>query len=67
LADVFKKAGVTDADIEESKLTFTSLATRIGTTQLEAGTIIEYQSRLKEANGAFIVRPFSPILTQLTR
>jgi hypothetical protein len=66
LADIFNKAGVTEADIEESKLSFTRLATRIGTAELEAGTIIEYQNRLKEANGAFMVCAFSPMLTYLT-
>jgi hypothetical protein len=67
LTDIFNKACVTEADMEERKLTFTTLATRIGTTQLEAGTIIEYQRRLDEANRAFSVRLFSPMSTYLTR
>jgi hypothetical protein len=66
LANIFREAGVTEEDIEESKLSFIRLATRIGTTQLEAGTIIEYLRRLNEANGAFSVRLSTPMLTYLT-
>jgi hypothetical protein len=56
LANIFREAGVTEEDIEGARFSFKRLAMRIGTTQLEAGTIIEYQNRLREANEAVMVR-----------
>jgi hypothetical protein len=56
LANIFREAGVTEADIEGSRISLKRLATRIGTTRLEADTIIEYRNRLREANEAIMVR-----------
>jgi hypothetical protein len=50
------EADVTEEDIEGARFSFKRLATRIGTAQLEAGTIIEYRNRLREAYEAIMVR-----------
>jgi hypothetical protein len=56
LANIFREAGVTETDIKGDRMSLKRLAAQIGTAELEAGTIIEYQNRLKEAYDDIMVR-----------
>jgi len=66
LANVFREAGVTEAEITENKTSIKRLAKRLGTTRVEANAINEYRGHLTEAKDSVMVRPNFPPLSPLT-
>ncbi|CAG7849189.1 SubName: Full=Uncharacterized protein {ECO:0000313/EMBL:CCA68766.1} [Serendipita indica DSM 11827] len=54
LAKVFEEANITEADLTENKGNIKRLATRIGTTRIEAIIINRFSARLKESNDLLV-------------